>query len=178
MPDATSQSCRARTNERGSTPPCAPERDDLVVDVVSDVGTAEIGDAGALAPMHNELLFAGAEVRLVRWNGAAAAELQPGEPADAVGSGEVQKTPVDPVHMLAHLLEHEHVTPEVRLEGSADEVTEDGDVEGSSGDAGRDRRFHALGCAVREKSQSPRNRQVSIGARDIGGHRPMRQVLE
>jgi len=54
--------------------PEAAEGDDLVRDVVADVGAAEIGDAGELAPMLCDGFLALAEIRLVRRDGAAAAE--------------------------------------------------------------------------------------------------------
>ena len=148
----TSQSCRERTNRSiSSSPPDASERDDFVVDVVADVGATEIGDAGALAPMHGDLLLARTELRLVWRNGAAAAELDPGNPANARSAGEVQETSVDPVHVLAHLFEHEHVVAEVRLKGRAHEVTEDGEIEGGGGARGGSRRLEAFGRSVDEK---------------------------
>src|SRR5690348_16533067 len=90
---ATSQSCRMRTNPWvRSSPPYPPERNDLVVDVVADVGAAEIRDAGALAPLPSHLLLACAKIRVVSRNGTAATELDPGDSANARGAGEMEET--------------------------------------------------------------------------------------
>ena len=59
-----------------------PERGDLVVDVVSDVGAAELRSAGSFAPVARDFFLGHGEIRLVRRNPAAPAEHDAGDLAD------------------------------------------------------------------------------------------------
>ena len=70
--------------------------------------------------MPNHLLGGLAEVRLVRRDGAATAKPDAGDAADRGIGGDVQERAIDPVHMLRDILEHEHVSREIRLPGCAD----------------------------------------------------------
>ena len=67
-----------------------PERYDLVVDVVSDVGSPQPGNPGPLAPVTSDLLFVHSEIRFVGSDGAAAAKHDSRHPPDFGVTGDVK----------------------------------------------------------------------------------------
>src|SRR5882672_8793206 len=115
----------ARPEARISSGPRFAERHDLVGGVVADVGTAEIGNAGQPGPMLNDLDFRLAEVGVVPRDRAAAAEPDSGDAPDRRVARDVKERAVDAVYVLRYFLEHQHVIPEIRLQGRADQLAED-----------------------------------------------------
>src|SRR6185312_3013176 len=108
----------------------ASELHHLVIDVVAAIGAAEIGDAGARTPIPRDLLLALAELGLIGWNGAAAAEPDAGDPAQRRRAGDLTQRPVDPVHLLRDLLEHQQVACKNREQSRPDQMAQHGDIEG------------------------------------------------
>src|SRR5579871_202102 len=100
------------------------ERNDLVVDVVANVGGAQPWNASAGAPEACDLFGAHPEVGVVVRNIAHPAQPDAGELADRGRRGDVQKRAVDAVHRLGHLFEHQHVTAEIGLHRRADQLAE------------------------------------------------------
>ena len=82
------------------------------------------------APVLDDLDLGLAEVGIVVGNGAAAAEPDAGDAPDRRVAGDVEQRAVDPVHVLRHFLEHQHVAGEVGLERRADQLAEGHHVEG------------------------------------------------
>ncbi len=62
---------------------------------------------------------------------------------------------VDPVHCLADFLQHQHVAGQVGLQRRADEVAEDGDVEGGGGRLAN-ARLQGRGVALHQELKRPR----------------------
>src|SRR5882757_1359341 len=60
----------------------APERHDLIAGVVSNIGTAQPGNARLPAPVAGDFLFVHAKVRIVRRDVAATAQHDAGSPPD------------------------------------------------------------------------------------------------
>ncbi len=100
------------------------------MDVMADVRAAEIGDPRRLAPVPGRLFLGLAEIRFVRWDAAAAAEHDARNPSDAGITGDMEQKAVDSIHVLRHLLEHEHVIGQVRLKRRSEQLAEHGHIEG------------------------------------------------
>ena len=84
----------------------------------------------ARAPEARHLFFVHAEVRIVRRDVAAAAEPDARDAADAGLRGDVNNDRSMRYMCLRHLLEHQHVAAQIRLQRRAEQLAEDGQVEG------------------------------------------------
>src|SRR3954453_17043501 len=97
----------------------SPEGDNLVVGIVANVGAPEPRNSGTPAPVAGDLFLVHSEIRLV-WGDAAAAPQPEARYAPDLGiARDLKQRPVDPVHGLPDLLQHEHVPLEVGLQRRA-----------------------------------------------------------
>src|SRR5690348_1897215 len=96
----------------------SPERNNVVPGVVADVRAAAERDAGAAAPVLENRHLIQPEFGLVMKDIADAAEPQSGGAADVLAGGHMEHRPVDPVELLAQILDQQVDAGEVRLERS------------------------------------------------------------
>src|SRR5512144_2242652 len=97
---------------------------------MSDVRAAPEKDAGTAAPVLDDRLLIGAEIDVVGKDVAHPPETQPGGAADVWTSGDVKHRPVDPVEVLADLLDDQVDSGEGRFERRPEQVGQDRQVEG------------------------------------------------
>src|SRR3954451_24852143 len=89
---------------------CAgPEGNNLVVDVMPNVGASQPWNPGPLAPVTGDLFFVHSEIRSVRGDVAATAKHHARHPPDVGVAGNVKQRPINPVNCLPHLFQHEHM---------------------------------------------------------------------
>ena len=79
---------------------------------------------------------------------------------------------------LRHLLQHEHVTVEVRLQRRAEQVAEDRHVECRRLVRATDRRLQRFGCPIDDPGERPPDRRVAAVPEDVLHHRTMRHRIE
>ncbi len=151
-----------------------PKWHDLVVRVVADIGAAEIGDARYRAPMPRHLFLGLAEFRIVGRHRADPPEPQPFEFTQVRIRRDVEQRPVGPVHVLRHVLDHQHMAGEIGHERRADEMAEDGEVERRHGLTAGNGRFQRIGRPFHQIAQAPRHRRVSAVAVHIRRDRTVR----
>src|SRR6185295_271067 len=103
---------------------------DLVMDVVADIGTPEIGNAGNRAPVPDHFFFGLTKVRIVRRNRTPTAQSDARGFADIGVADDVLQRAIDAVHVFPNLFQHEHMPGQIRLQRRADEMAQDHNVEG------------------------------------------------
>ena len=143
-----------------------------------DVGAAEPWNAGLVAPDAGDFLFVHSKIRFVRGDVAATAELDARHPPDRRIAGDVKQRPVDPVHGLRHLLQHQHMAVEVGLQRRAKQLAKDRDVECRCLVRATDRRLQGFRRPIDHPGQRPPDCRVTPIPEDVLHHRTMRHGLE
>ena len=114
------------------------------------------------------------EVGIVRRHVAAAAKPDAGRFPDRLVAGDVKQRAVDGIEMLRHFLEHQHMTGQVRYELGADQVAEDGDVEGGRRMLAVDGSLKRLGRAIDQEGERAFDRLFAAVALDVVRNRSVR----
>src|SRR5262249_50049514 len=92
-----------------------PEGNNLVAGVMPNVGASQPCNPGLLTPVTGNFFFVHSEIGFVRGDGAATTKHDARHPSDFGVAGNVKKRPINPVHCLSYLFQHEHMPVELRL---------------------------------------------------------------
>ena len=96
---------------------------------MADVGAAAIFDARPGAPIAHDRFLVAAEIGIVFGHVAGPPEPQSGRPAHRRAAGDMEHRPVDPVMLLADLLDQQFAAGEVGLDRGAEQARQHGQVE-------------------------------------------------
>src|SRR5689334_16038141 len=119
--------CNAITERNSVVSP--QERNHPVTRVVADVGAAAEGDARAGAPLLDNGGFVAAETRVVGKNVGDPPEAKAPHLLDGGARRHMEHRTVDPVEMLADVLDEQVNPAKVRFERRPKKVRQDGEVE-------------------------------------------------
>src|SRR5260370_17064407 len=124
------------------------------------VGASQPRNLGPPPPITSDLLFVHSEIRFVRGDVAATAQHDARHPPDSGVTGDVKERSIDPVHGLSHLLQHEHMSVEVRLQRRTKQLAQYRHVECRCLLPTADRRLHHLPRPIAHPVERPPNRYV------------------
>src|SRR4051794_24204727 len=111
----------------------APERHDLVLHIMTDIGRPEERHAHLAAPAFDDLLDGFGEGRIIGDHVIDAAETYPGNALQLSGMRHLEEHPVYPVERLRDFLDHQDMAGEIGEIGRADQRVQDGEVERHGG---------------------------------------------
>src|SRR6476620_1060871 len=109
------------------------ERNHPVSRVVPDIGAASELDAGTDAPLLHDGGIVAPEIRVVRKDVADPAQAYPAYLPNAGPRSHMEHRTVDPVEMLADILDQQVHAREVRLKRCSEQVRKHSEVEGHCG---------------------------------------------
>src|SRR5262249_52227189 len=97
-----------------------PEGNNLVVDVMPNVGASQPWNPRPLAPVAGDLLFVHSEIWFVRGHAAATAKHHARHPPDFGVTRNVKQRPINPVHCLRPVRAFRHRQRNVRAKRSTE----------------------------------------------------------